>query len=205
MPISDVSVGGKITATTQNDIIAAVNAAAMRVVTPSTVDKTGTDASIGTDGVVTYTSCTVVSLNDVFSSTYRGYRIVFASSGTASTAQFNLRSSGTDNTSSVYDRTEIVGRNGSVTSSTNAGGTSWTIIGFSNVVYLGDIDVMNPAYAVPTAAFSRGGTHANPAVSSTANGLVQNYLTHRTSAAYDGFTLTFSAAQSGTVRVFGFY
>jgi hypothetical protein len=174
-----------------------------RNMTPTSIGNTGGSASIGSNGAVTFSSATVVSLNGVFTSDFRDYRITISSSGTAATVLFNLRSSGSNNTSSVYDRTELLARNGGSTSSTTAGGTSWTIIGFANTLIKADIDLSAPAVAVETTAISRGGTHGNPATSSTSNGLVLNYLTHRTASAYDGFTITFSNSQSGVITVSG--
>jgi len=78
----------------------------LELIVPTSITKTGTGstATINTNGSVTCTSCTSLSLNGVFSSTYDNYQIVFSGvSGAASYIQCRWRASGTDNaTASSY-------------------------------------------------------------------------------------------------------
>lgn len=203
MAIADVAVGGRVTASKQNEIIAAVNAVGATQVTGLSVAFTGSAASMGTDGRVTFSSVTDLTVYGL-SSAYDETVWRLSSSGNASTVLVQTtNSSGVANTSSVYDRTENVARNGGVTSSTSITQTSWTVLGFANTLIRLKVELSGLRDARPTTGFSWAGTHANPAVSNTANGLVLNNLSHRNSTGYFGLKFTFSDTQSGTLRVQG--
>ena len=166
-----------------------------------TVSGSGVSVDTAT-GIVSFTSATSIIVTDAFSTAYRNYRINVESTGTTSSVTMNLRD-GATNSSTGYDRTEILARNATVASATSLNGTGATICGLVNILIQGDIEVSGPAIAVETTMLTRFGNHANPAVSNTSNGMTINYVTHRPTDTYDGFELTYSAAQSGTVRVYG--
>lgn len=170
---------------------------------PTSVAGTGVTLNT-TTGLVTFTSTTALRLNGCFTSAFRNYRIVFDATGTAATAALNLGVAGVDSTTG-YDITENLARNGVVSSSTALNATAWAITGATggNTTHAGVIEVFVPAIARETRIISMVGSHANPAVSSVANALKIGYGTHRPTTAYDGFVLSFSAAQSGTVQVMG--
>ena len=164
----------------------------------------GSGVSVDTaTGIISFTSATSIIITSAFSSDYRNYRINVESTGTASTLVFVLRS-GSTNSVTNYDRTEILARNATVSSATSLNGTSALVMGISNILIQGDVELSAPAVAVPTTMITRFGNHANPAVSSTANGIVINYVTHRPSTSYDGLEMTYSAAQTGTIRIYGY-
>ena len=170
-------------------------------VIPTSVAGSGVSYST-TTGLVTFTSATTITVNGCFTSAYRGYSIAFESTGTASNCTMVLRAAGTDSITG-YDKTELLGRNAIASSSTSLNSAAWTVQGLTNTIQMWDLNINNPALAVATSATSVGGAHGNPAASSAINGIITNILTHRPLTAYDGFTLTLSAAQSGTVRVLG--
>jgi hypothetical protein len=164
----------------------------------------GTGVTVDTaTGIVTFASATTISINDAFSTNYRNYRINLESSGTAATVVFRLRAANV-NSSASYDRTEILARNAGVTSSTTLNAANATVCEIANTLIQGDIEISGPALPIPTTIISRFGAHANPAASSTANGVAINFVTHRPSTAFDGFEIIFSAAQSGTIRIYGY-
>jgi hypothetical protein len=164
----------------------------------------GTGVTVDTaTGIVTFASATTISINDAFSTNYRNYRINLESSGTAATVVFRLRAA-TVNSGASYDRTEILARNAGVTSSTTLNAANATVCEIANTLIQGDIEISGPALPIPTTIISRFGAHANPAASSTANGVAINFVTHRPSTAFDGFQIIFSAAQSGTIRIYGY-
>ena len=80
-------------------------AAGLTLLTPTSIVATGGSAtsSISSTGTVSFTSASTISLNDVFSTTYDNYRIIFRST-TSTTGQIKLRLrvSGSDNTTSNY-------------------------------------------------------------------------------------------------------
>lgn len=167
-------------------------------------DVAGSGVSIDTaTGIISFSSATSIVVDNCFTTDYRNYRINIESTGTAANLTFNLRASGT-NSATNYDRTELLARNGTVTSGTTLDQTGAIINGMVNTLHQCDIEVSGAALALPTTILSRAGVHANPAASSTSNGLTTNYITHRPSTAYDGFELTYSNAQSGTIRIYGY-
>ena len=202
MPIGDVAVGEQVRASKTNEIIDVVNRVGLVGVVPGSVS--GTGVTVDAVGVVSVSGSTDIAVNNCFTSEFRNYRIFGESTGTAATAIFNFRNNTTDVTTANYDRTELLARNGAVSSSTNVAGSGWTIIGFANTLMQWDIDISAPNLAVPTTALSRGFVHSNPAVQNTSNGMVQNGLSHRLSTAYNGFRIVLSNNQSGTIRVYGY-
>jgi hypothetical protein len=164
----------------------------------------GSGVSVDTSsGLVSFTTATSVIVSNAFTSDYRNYRINMESTGTAANVVINLRA-GSTNSITNYDRTVIRARNATVVSATSLNNASGNLIGFDNTVFQCDIEVSSPASEAPTTMISRAGVHANPAVSSTANGIDIVYHTHRPSEAYDGFNITYSAAQTGTIRIYGY-
>lgn len=76
-------------------------------VIPTSVDKAGTGSSVAISslGAVTFTTCTSLSLNGVFSAAYRNYRIVISdnlASVDSTSFVFGLRNGGVDRTASSY-------------------------------------------------------------------------------------------------------
>lgn len=203
MTVTRVSVGEKVRAAKINAIIDEVNLSGSLGVIPTSVAGSGVSFD-STTGVITFSSATTVNINGVFSSAYRNYQIVFDATGTAATIAMTLRASGTDSIVN-YDLTENLARNATVSSSTALNAASWAISGATggNTTHAATIDVFVPFVTRETRILSTVGTHANPAASSIANALKIGYGTHRLKSAYDGFSLAFSAAQSGTLRVYG--
>lgn len=164
----------------------------------------GTGVSVDTaTGIVSFSSATSIIITDAFSSAYRNYRINLESTGTASSFAFVLRD-GSTNSTTGYDRTEILARNATVASATSVNQANANVMGIANTLIQGDIELSGPAIAVSTTAICRFGNHSNPAVQNTSNGITINYVTHRPTDTYDGLEITYSAAQSGTIRIYGY-
>jgi hypothetical protein len=78
---------------------APISSTGLVLIKPSTVVN-GTDNGKGT---VSFSAASTVSLNDVFSSTYQNYKIIYTGNGTNDNAfNFRLRVSGSDNSTSNY-------------------------------------------------------------------------------------------------------
>ncbi|UXO93841.1 hypothetical protein Pan2_22 [Pseudanabaena phage Pan2] len=154
-------------------------------------------------GAITLTNATAVTVNGVFTSAFRAYEINYDTNGTAAGVTLQLRASGTTSTTG-YDLTENLARNAVTSSSTVLNQASWALSAGTNTRHAGGLRIFAPQVAVETALIANTGVHANPAVSSVANGSKVSFATHRTAAAYDGFVLTFSAAQSGSLRIRAF-
>lgn len=173
---------------------------------PGSISVTGGTGSADSSGQVTFnlTGAGSVSVRNVFSSLFQAYQIDLTSSASpASTLTVFLADSlGASDTASNYDRTEILGRNATASSTTSAGASGWALgnqLDISQTL----IEINSPNIATPARGFSRVGIHTNPAASNTSNLLKFDYLTHRSSTAYPSFNLSFSAAVSGNVRVYG--
>jgi hypothetical protein len=173
----------------------------MVLLTPTSIAHSGTSASIGTNGQVTFTAVTSLSLNGVFSATYDNYVIVtrFTNTAAANHNQFRLRASGSDNSTAnsyVHQRLE--------SSSTTVAGSRTT----SNLTFLSResatdpsgiyTHVYGPFLAQPTAlrtvdASARLGAYITEIAS-----------THNQSTSYDGFTVFPDAGSiTGAVQVYG--
>lgn len=79
-------------------------------ISPSTVAQSGGSASANAQGLVTFTGCTSISLNSVFSSTYKHYEITFGSMVTSlgGIVNFRFRNAGADRTGNFYSRAGIL-------------------------------------------------------------------------------------------------
>lgn len=170
--------------------------------TPTSVG--GTGVSINSTGTVVMSNATAVVVNGCFNTTFRAYDVIYDSRGTAATAAFYLRVAGTTSITN-YDLTEIAGRAGAVVSSTAVAQPAWVLAPVAQTRHATNLRIYAPGLATPTAATIVTGAHANPAVSSTANFLRQMFGTHRLSVQYDGLLVEFSAAQTGTLSIFGVY
>jgi hypothetical protein len=167
------------------------------LIKPSTVVN-GTDNGKGT---VSFSAASTVSLNDVFSTTYQNYKVLFT--GTASTnidIQLRLRVSGADNsTASSYVGQYIQGNSTTVTASR---GTSTNIVlGIFSDVQRSSLEtnIFYPFTATPTnfTSFSSSGESSG----------LSRYIvgTHNQSTSYTGFTLlTSTGTITGEISVYGY-
>jgi hypothetical protein len=175
----------------------------MVLITPTSVDKTGTGstATIGTNGSVEFSSCATLSLNGVFNTDYDNYMISVRYLGTVNGEAFayRLRASGTDNSTS----------NSYVTQNMYANGTSVTGVRYTlNLGYFSFADdsqrgganfsLYGPYLAQPTAVRSTVVDGFNDAVIPDWAG------THNQSTAYDGITIyPGTGSITGLVSVYG--
>lgn len=201
MTVTRVAVGEKVRAAKVNELVDEVNLMGLRAVIPTTVGGAGV-AFDSTTGIVTFTNATAITVNGVFSGEFRNYQFRYDSIGTAAGLNMQLRAAGVTNVTG-YDLTESLNRNAVSASSTVLNQAQWAIAGGTNTIHAGTVDVFVPFLALETRILANTGVHANPAASSIANALKGSYGTHRTPASYDGFVLTFSAAQTGVLRIGG--
>lgn len=175
---------------------------AMNLVTPTSVDKTGTGstATVNTNGSVTFSSCTTLSLNGVFTSNFDNYMIVSLETGTAGSEAvlYRLRSSFSDASATNYTNQYISAHTTSITGSRT---TSENRGIFKNIDAGRDGGVLyiyGPGLTQPTVSRS---VNVNTLDSAR---LVDYVTTHGLSTNYDGITfLPVSATISGLVCVYG--
>lgn len=175
---------------------------------PPTVNYSGGSATANSLGLITLTNVTSVSLNNVFTSAYRNYRILvteaYSSAGSTS-INFKFRASGVDSTvTSFYGWGSRAGNSGIALRGANAQATLGTDIilnPVSSATYssismdLASPQLSQPKSAIWTAHGFDGVTNATSSMSFVFN----------SGASYDGFTL-FPTSNNlyAKVQVFGY-
>jgi hypothetical protein len=170
--------------------------------TSATATGTGSSATIGINGSVTFSSCATLSLNGVFNTDYDNYMISmrYKSSANVIQLQARFRTAGTDASGSNYT---IQSLNASSTSVTGSRSTSQTS------AFMGQADddnlsgemiyIYGPFLSQPTA-------WRNTNVMGNSGGTIYDFAgTHSLSTSYDGLTLIGEAGflLSGLVAVYG--
>jgi hypothetical protein len=174
----------------------------MVLLTPTSIAYTGTSATISANGSVTFSACTSLSLNGVFSADYDNYMIsVHATTSAESYINFRFRASGTDNaTASSYteqrlyaESTSVGGSRGSTDLATIHYLTSGLQSGATGFIY-------GPYLAQPTAM------RFTDVANIPGNAGLRDFAhTHNQSSSYDGFTFLayLSRSFTGLVSVYG--
>lgn len=170
--------------------------------TPTSVDVTGTSASINADGGVDFTAVTSLSLNGVFTSDYDNYLLVInhVNSLQQTNITARLRAAGTDASGTDYTRQYIWANGASVTGARSTSQTTLFIGVSSDEQRSGDhVHLYGPYLAQPTASRNLN------VVGETGASLFESACTHSLSTSYDGVTLACGAGNiTGTVHVFGY-
>jgi hypothetical protein len=173
------------------------------LITPSTIVNTGGTASIGTNGTVSFSAVSNVSLNNVFSSAYDNYLIVLeCNAASGNYVNFRLRVGGVDASGANYDWGFYnVTDTGTPFALAGSGATSANILrpssSFRNMT---SFTICNPAIARPTV--SSGTLSYNDGATKAVAGVMGNV--HSLSTAYDGFTLIHAGTITGTISVYGY-
>jgi len=146
------------------------------------------------------------SINDVFSATYDGYRVVCDLTGsTALATSFRFRVSGADNSTANYQRQSIFNSDATTVSAfRTASGTSWSLVTVnaspirSNFV----IDFTSN----PFASIRKGATSsACDSYSSTTPGLVLASFGFNDTTSFTGFSIIASTGNiTGSIYTYGF-
>lgn len=201
MAISLVAVGGKITAALTNSIITRANAQGTTGIVPAGV--AGTGVSVGTNGVVTFTAATSVSVNGCFTSTYDNYQLEWVlTHSTGTQTQFRLRVSGVDDSSANYDVQVLSGTSTTAAAVQSLATTSWFMGSASATQENQSLTMNSPALSVATQADGVQRASQNPMT--TAAALSMRQFQHRSLSGFDGFTLIAAAGTiSGTLRIYG--
>jgi hypothetical protein len=176
-------------------------ATGLTLLTPTSIANTGGSSSIGATGVVSFTSASAISLNDVFSTTYDNYKIMMNISSANSTANLlmRLRVSGSDNTgSTTYQRTGYYSTTTTISTSYEA--ISYWFLGNLNngVSQKIPMEIFDPFKTIATTAYST-------MFQQTTNISMGINMTHIDSTSFTGFTLYPSTGTfTGTVSVYGY-
>jgi hypothetical protein len=171
------------------------------LIKPSTVVN-GTDNGKGT---VTFSAQTSVSLNNVFNSTYKNYRMFITATSSAgeTDCNFRLRANGSDVSTSSYNFSEVsLGANG--TSYNRSGGlaTSGAFgrIGGNGLGHI-TVDIAAPQIAQRTTTTSRSAADGSTSFFNAS--IASNFVS---TTQFDGITiiLTGGGTMTGTVSVYGY-
>lgn len=173
------------------------------IMTPTSVDHSGTSASINADGGVDFTAATSLSLNNVFTLSYDNYLIVVRSVASAGVnIGMRMRGSGADDSGANYTY-QVLNADGASTPS-GARSTSQTKINvhatYGTQRAGSNVHVYGPRLVQPTAVRSVSAPDYLSAYITDVAG------THNQSVGYDGFTLITGSATTftGNIAVFGY-
>ncbi len=111
MPLTTYTAGEVLTASSLNAnfSFAALSGGLVPIVPTSVAVGSGTGTA-NANGQVTFTTASSVSLNGVFSATYKNYLVIFNedTASTTSAIQFRMRLAGTDNSTASSYRTQYI-------------------------------------------------------------------------------------------------
>lgn len=148
----------------------------------------------------TFTSASSVSFDNVFSNTYKQYKIISNFTNTVNTyANIRMRASGTDNASSNYNRQSLYISSTTV-SPARATYTSFLGVFSPYTESISQIEIINPyqtAYTSLVASKIDDSSNSSIASVYSAQGMTVN-------TSYDGFSvIPNSGIMSGTITVYG--
>jgi len=173
-------------------------------VAPTSIANTGGTAT-ATRNVVTFSGCTVVTINGIFDSTYDNYRLIVkqAAPASANTVMALRLRTGSDETGSLYSSGfSYVARTTAATStSSNNGSQSFRLNGAYNADVYVAVEIGGPNLAAKT-GYAVHGTFANNSdiFSYTGGGLLFS------DTQYTGITIILESglAFSGNVAIYGY-
>jgi hypothetical protein len=176
---------------------------------PSSVTVASGSSTTNANGNVSFSAVSSLSLNNIFTSTYTNYRIIFNldSSSIGGDFRFRLRAAGTDDASATaYYVAGRISLASGASSEYQVNGTSAGYIGYvypASAAYSNTIfDITNPNVAkLTTTKVQHSGLSSAGVPAFTSIGGLHNLAT-----AYDGISFFPSSAGtfSGTVQVFGY-
>ena len=182
------------------------DAAGLIPIVPSSIAVATGSGSVNSVGQVTFTGATSISLNNVFSTTYKRYRILLDFVGSANNdCAFRLRASGTDATGSNYGIQGLYS-DSTTTASVRTATTYWYV----NEIrvagrYIHEYELSNPGAASQTYGFARSTSIVTADTTQVFQTL--SSLGHSLSTAYDGFTtyiVSGTGTVTGTISVYGY-
>lgn len=146
------------------------------------------------------------SFNNVFTSAYENYRIIYKGATAASVTDLNfrLRASGTDNSSAAYEASGVQGVNtGATLSAMNQATATSVKLCFQDNVYPTythfALDLITPQLAqITTGSWQSNSVFTGNIYSRT------GALTHGSTTQFDGFSLLFGGNSGGKISIYGY-
>jgi hypothetical protein len=169
------------------------------LLTPTSIAYTGTSATISANGSVSFSACSSLSLNGVFSADYDNYTVVIRHQGTTSNAYYaRWRVSGSDSSGNDYTYQYLFASASTIGGARSTSQTSGRLSSHYPAPAGLVLYVYGPYLAQPTA-------HRTVTMESDSTVRILDYAgTHSLSNSYDGLTLFPDAGlTSGRVAVYG--
>ena len=182
------------------------NVPGMKLLVPSSVAVGSGSGSVATQGTVSFSGASSVSVNDVFSTTYNNYLVQFVGTQSAAVGlTLRLRVSGADNTNSNYNNAGITYLSNNSTG-TNLGAenatsfnlnTGFTRTGSYNFNFFEPFSTQYTSYVLDSV--TSDGVATVEARRSMSSGFFE------ATTSFTGFTLILaSGTMTGTLRVYGY-
>jgi hypothetical protein len=179
----------------------AAAAPGMVLMNPTSIAYSGTSATLGANGQVTFSAVTSLSLNGCFTADFDNYVVSISGTVNANSRSigFQLRSSGSDATGTDYT-IQVLSVNNTTVTGTRTTANSSLQIGYLDSSYPSGtwVSVYGPYLAQPTATRST-------AVRGTSGAVIDDRAaTHSLSTSYDGFTVFINTDNmTGALQVYG--
>lgn len=175
-------------------------------IVPSSIAVGSGTASVGTTGAITFTGVSSVSLNNVFSSSYRNYRMTLSVpvSSALTSVSIRFRTGTTDNSSNLYYQYWTLKRiTGTLQDNSGGPSTSYALLSKNSTNNLGTWtgDIMSPNVT------SQSTNATGLAVGSDGSGSYNLFSTvlFDATTAFDGLTiLSSSGTMTGSVSIYGY-
>jgi hypothetical protein len=177
-------------------------------ITPPTITATGGSGSISATGVVSFTSASAISLNDVFSATYDNYRVLCNITNASADCVIYLKlRAGTDSSAGYYTG----GGFGSAantqggTAQSNSG-NGWQISEADTATASNHLSGFSIDIKLPFASLYTVQSYFGNSVTG-AGSIYTNYGggVHGVATSYNGFTVVASSGNiTGTISVYGY-
>jgi hypothetical protein len=175
----------------------------LNAIIPTSVTVGSGSASIGTAGQVTFTGASSVSLNGVFTSAYRNYRVLIESSGASASGAYTarFRTAGSDVTSGNYQVQELYGSGSTTGAGRAANGTNWNNSNVYTEKTCMILDILSPQVATSTSVFSTCLSNST----STTPEITFKTIGFNATNQFDGISWISSGANmTGTISVYGY-
>jgi hypothetical protein len=149
-----------------------------------------------------FTSASTVNVNNCFTSAFKNYHILIKSEygGTDPVdLRLKLRVGGVDNSSAVYSTSSfLVDPGGTANTGEAASGNGWKFES-TNKMFGASLDIFRPQETIVTTA---NGTNSHLYQSSPR--VVMTGFVHNAATSFDGFSLLWGTAITGSVQIFGY-
>jgi hypothetical protein len=169
------------------------------------IPTSATTGTVGATGTVTWTSQTSISVNGCFTSAYTRYRIFVdynTASMTGTDATWVLRNAGTNVTASNYNYSGRRHINWAASDNFAIGQPGWLFMNAntqSGTYTQSYIDIMYPQQSSRTFM-----NQASNLYGPSYYGGLFNVGSYNATTSVDGFTITFSASSTGTIKIYGY-